>query len=115
MAFIYAGISLDVIVFIKPIDAAFSFFVHANLNCGFGTIKYLIATPVFHRWHHSLNEEAKSKNFSATFSLWDIIFGTYYMPEKIYPSNYGVSDELYPSGFFQQLMYPFRKKNDLLS
>ena len=34
-------------------DTTTAAFVHANLNWTFGPLKYVVATPVFHRWHHT--------------------------------------------------------------
>lgn len=106
------GISPEVLFFLRPFDAAYSFFVHANLNCTLGFAGYIIATPVFHRWHHSSDTEAMSKNFAPTFAIWDVLFGTYYMPHNKLPVEYGVNDEYYPAGLLQQLLYPFRKSNN---
>ena len=37
----------------RPVHHASSAFVHANLNWTLGPFKYVIAGPVFHRWHHT--------------------------------------------------------------
>jgi sterol desaturase/sphingolipid hydroxylase (fatty acid hydroxylase superfamily) len=39
----------------------------------------VIASPR-HRWHHTGEAEARDKNFAGLLPLWDILFGTYYMP-----------------------------------
>jgi sterol desaturase/sphingolipid hydroxylase (fatty acid hydroxylase superfamily) len=36
-----------------PILTFYAIFLHANVNWDFGPLRYVIATPVFHRWHHS--------------------------------------------------------------
>jgi sterol desaturase/sphingolipid hydroxylase (fatty acid hydroxylase superfamily) len=87
--------------------------VHANLNWTLGPLKYVIATPVFHRWHHGPPNEGGEKNFAPTFSFWDVMFGTFYMPEGKLPQTYGVDDARFPQGFVGQLVYPFlRGRND---
>lgn len=108
--FLHLGITPDVLIFLRPFDAAYSFFVHANLNWTLGPFKFLLATPVFHRWHHTHNQEIFSKNFSATFTIWDQIFGTFYLPAKKFPKDYGVNEAHYPDTFTAQLIYPFRKR-----
>ena len=62
-----------------------SAFVHANLNWTLGPFKYVLATPVFHRWHHTSLEQGGNTNFAGTFPLWDILFGTFRMPENRFP------------------------------
>ena len=81
-----AGISPNVLVFIGPFTTAHSAFVHANLNWTLGPFKYVLAGPVFHRWHHTAAERGGSKNFAATFPVLDLIFGTFYMPQKSFPT-----------------------------
>jgi sterol desaturase/sphingolipid hydroxylase (fatty acid hydroxylase superfamily) len=86
----------------------YAIFLHANVNWDFGPLRCVIATPVFHRWHHSKDREAWDKNFAGLLPIWDIVFGTYYMPKGRYPENFGIDDEM-PNGFFGQLWMPFSK------
>ncbi len=104
-----AGISPDVMVWISPFTTFHSAFVHANLNWTLGPLKYLIATPVFHRWHHTSLEQGGNTNFAGTFPIWDILFGTYRMPKGELPVTYGVDDPVMPHGFPEQMAYPFRQ------
>ena len=76
-----AGISPGVMLWLGPFNIFHSAFVHANLNWTLGPFKYVVATPVFHRWHHTSREEGGDTNFAGTFPLWDILFGTFRMPE----------------------------------
>jgi sterol desaturase/sphingolipid hydroxylase (fatty acid hydroxylase superfamily) len=69
----------------------------------------VLATPVFHRWHHTSLEEGGNTNFAGTFPLWDILFGTFRMPENRLPEVYGVDDQVIPNEIGGQLAYPFRQ------
>ncbi|MCX7306689.1 MAG: sterol desaturase family protein [Afipia sp.] len=104
-----AGISPNVMLWVGPFTIFHSAFVHANLNWTLGPFKYVIATPVFHRWHHTSLEEGGDTNFSGTFPVWDILFGTFRMPVGVLPENYGVDDQEFPQGITGQLAYPFRQ------
>jgi sterol desaturase/sphingolipid hydroxylase (fatty acid hydroxylase superfamily) len=104
-----AGISPEIMVWVGPFTTFHSAFVHANLNWSLGPLKYLIATPVFHRWHHTAVEHGGNTNFSGTFPLWDILFGTFRMPEGVLPEDYGVDGEPLPTAITGQLAYPFRQ------
>jgi sterol desaturase/sphingolipid hydroxylase (fatty acid hydroxylase superfamily) len=86
-----------------------SAFVHANLNWTLGPFKYVLASPVFHRWHHTALERGGSKNFAGTFPIFDLMFGTFYMPANALPDCYGVPDPAFPKGFAAQLAYPFKQ------
>jgi|SRR5579871_44546 len=105
-----AGISPTIFLVMGPLNVFLSGMVHANLNWTFGPLKYVFASPVFHRWHHTLPDEGGEKNFAGTFSLFDVIFGTFYMPEGQLPSRYGVSDSAFPASLGTQLLYPFLRR-----
>jgi sterol desaturase/sphingolipid hydroxylase (fatty acid hydroxylase superfamily) len=102
-----AGISPNIFVVLGPLTVAHSAFVHANLDWTLGPFKYVIAGPVFHRWHHTAADQGGEKNFAATFPILDVIFGTFYMPEGKLPDNYGIADRTFPTSFPGQLAHPF--------
>jgi sterol desaturase/sphingolipid hydroxylase (fatty acid hydroxylase superfamily) len=105
------GISPQVIAFVLPFDIITAAWVHSNLNWTLGPLKYVIATPVFHRWHHTHPDEGGNANFAPTFSFWDWLFGTFYMPEGKQPNTFGQDDPLLPEGYFRQLIYPLKPKD----
>jgi sterol desaturase/sphingolipid hydroxylase (fatty acid hydroxylase superfamily) len=70
---LYLGVSPKVLLFMAPFQTMTALFVHANLNWTFGPLKYVIATPVFHRWHHSAPELGGNRNFAPTFALWYLL------------------------------------------
>ena len=104
-----AGVSPNIMIWVGPFTTFHSAFVHANLNWTLGPLKYVIATPVFHRWHHTSVDEGGETNFAGTFPLWDILFGTFRMPEGELPANYGTDDPEFPGQIAGQLAYPFQK------
>ncbi len=53
IALLLASISPNVMLWVGPFTTAHSAFVHANLNWTLGPFKYVLAGPVFHRWHHN--------------------------------------------------------------
>jgi sterol desaturase/sphingolipid hydroxylase (fatty acid hydroxylase superfamily) len=81
--------------------------VHANLNWTWGPLRYVIASPVFHRWHHVKDASVHDKNFAPTFPVWDLMFGTFHMPRGIKPQDYGVEGA--PVHFLPSLVWPFRE------
>lgn len=89
-----------------PVLTFYAIFLHANVNWDFGPLRAVIATPVFHRWHHSRDREAWDKNFAGLLPIWDIIFGTYYMPRGRWPENFGINEPM-PAGYLGQLWEPF--------
>lgn len=104
---IFLGVSPATILFIAPLEAAMAYFVHSNLNVTLGPLKYIIATPVFHRWHHTRQRSDQACNFGANLSIWDLAFGTFHSPEGHLPSDFGVECETIPDNFTSHLIYPF--------
>jgi sterol desaturase/sphingolipid hydroxylase (fatty acid hydroxylase superfamily) len=91
----------------------YNLFIHANLRWTFGPLRYVLVSPVFHRWHHSDTREAADKNFAAMFSCIDLLFGTFYMPKDLVPETLGLSAQekpFYPRTFAEQLRHPFRRR-----
>ena len=103
-----AGISPNIMLWVGPFTTFHSAFVHANLNWTLGPLRYVIATPVFHRWHHTPLEQGGNTNFAGTFPIWDILFGTFRMPEGRLPDNYGRDEATMPTEIVGQLAFPFR-------
>ena len=102
------GIPPEVIAWLMPFTVGLSALVHANLDWDFGWGRYLLVGPVYHRWHHTNADRGGSSNFAATFPLFDLVFGTFYMPAGQRPDRYGVDDPRFPPGFLGQLRHPFR-------
>ena len=99
------GFSPVVFVIMGPINLVLGAMLHANLDWTFGPLRYVIASPVYHRWHHVKDPKVHNRNFAPTFPIFDLMFGTYYMPKGELPSDYGVEGA--PTSFIAQLAYPF--------
>ena len=104
-----AGISPNIMLWVGPFTTFHSAFVHANLNWTLGPFRYVIATPMFHRWHHTPIDDGGNTNFAGTFPIWDVLFGTFRMPEGRLPDNYGRDEVTMPTEIVGQLAFPFRK------
>jgi sterol desaturase/sphingolipid hydroxylase (fatty acid hydroxylase superfamily) len=86
----------------------FAISLHSNVPWTFGRLRYVIASPTFHRWHHTTEREGIDKNFAGLLPVWDLAFGTFYMPEGRQPMKFGVLGEKVPEGFLRQLLHPLR-------
>lgn len=82
------------------------FLIHANVRWRLGPLEWVIATPAFHHWHHTL-AEPRDRNFASMLPCMDWIFGTYHLPRKQWPSAYGIETQL-PASLGGQLVYPLR-------
>ena len=82
-------------------------FAHVNVRWRLRPLWKVIMTPEFHHWHHSNTPESIHANYSVGLPIWDIIFGTYYMPEDRRPEVYG-HDEDMPETVSGQWLWPFK-------
>jgi sterol desaturase/sphingolipid hydroxylase (fatty acid hydroxylase superfamily) len=102
------GFRAPILVAVAPVLGFYAILIHANLTWDFGPLRYVIASPAFHRWHHTSERAGVDKNFSGLFPLWDLLFGTFYLPRGEQPATFGVADPV-PEGVLGQLAYPFRR------
>ncbi len=89
-----------------------SLFIHSNIRCNFGPLKWVIASPEFHHWHHANEPEATDKNFTAQLPFIDMMFRTLYMPKAKAPTIFGLSETV-PGNYLEQLAFPFRGERTL--
>jgi sterol desaturase/sphingolipid hydroxylase (fatty acid hydroxylase superfamily) len=61
-------------------------------------------SPWYHQWHHAIDDDAQNKNFSP-YPVWDLLFGTAFMPPHRMPSGFGVTEQI-PMTYLGQVMYP---------
>lgn len=88
------------------VATTWGFFIHANVRWRLGPLEWLVATPAFHHWHHTL-DDPRDRNYASMLPWMDRIFGTHYLPPDQWPRAYGIEDAL-PATMAGQLMYPLR-------
>ena len=86
-------------------------YIHANVNHRWPIVRWIFATPEFHHWHHTSDEEGIDKNFAVFLSFIDVIFGTAHMP-SYWPKRYGTTKFQPPETYLGQLAYPFEKHEE---
>lgn len=102
------GFSPMLLASLMPGVATYSLLLHANTSWGYGPLGYFLASPAFHRWHHSSETQALDKNYAQLFSFYDYLFGSAYFPRGINSSSYGLCNESLPVGIWSHFSYPFR-------
>lgn len=86
-------------------------YIHANVNHRWPYLRWFMATPEFHHWHHTSDEEGIDKNFAVFLSFIDVIFRTAHMP-AYWPKRYGTTKFQPPETYLGQLAYPFQKHEE---
>jgi sterol desaturase/sphingolipid hydroxylase (fatty acid hydroxylase superfamily) len=109
VAVLLLGFSPAALVALAPFNTVYSAMVHANLNWTFGPLRYVLASPVFHRWHHTTQEAGLNKNFASTFPILDLLCGTFHMPPGELPEQFGNGEPDFPQHFWGQFLHPFRE------
>lgn len=105
---IAVGFSPMAFVVLAPFTASYAVILHANVNWSFGSLRYVLASPTFHRWHHTSAKEGQDKNFAGFLPIWDVIFGTFYLPKSRCAEVFGIKETM-PKGFVRQFSYPFNR------
>ncbi len=95
-------------ILVGLIGVVWGFFIHANVRWRFGPLEWLISTPAFHHWHHTLNGPI-NRNYASTLPWLDRIFGTHFLPRNEWPAAYGIEAKL-PDSLVGQLAYPLREE-----
>jgi sterol desaturase/sphingolipid hydroxylase (fatty acid hydroxylase superfamily) len=79
-----------------------SHLIHANVRINFGPLRWILASPLHHHWHHAHGD--RQVNFAAHLTYLDWLFGTLHLPKDM-PERLGIDDPV-PPDFLRQLAYP---------
>jgi sterol desaturase/sphingolipid hydroxylase (fatty acid hydroxylase superfamily) len=81
---------------------------HLNVRFPMGRMITFVNSPQWHRIHHSASPEHRDKNFASLLPLWDILFGTAWIPK---PDEYPVTgfDPPVSVGVIDSVIWPFRR------
>jgi sterol desaturase/sphingolipid hydroxylase (fatty acid hydroxylase superfamily) len=115
LAVLLSGVDARVFVSLGPFLIVHTLLLHANVRWDFGPLRYVLASPAFHRWHHASDRSASHKNFAEIFPFIDIAFGTFHLPRDVRPASFGVPDDDIEDRLGAQLTFPFRRLARMLA
>lgn len=85
---------------------------HCGAGLYAGWLNYVFVTPEIHRWHHAAEVPEGHKysvNYGVGFSLWDRVFGTFYLPDEdgvpAQPPKLGHPDGVRDEGNYFKLFF----------
>jgi sterol desaturase/sphingolipid hydroxylase (fatty acid hydroxylase superfamily) len=91
---------------VATVIGAWPFFIHFNVRLELGWLTPVLAGPQYHRIHHSLRPEHVNHNYAAFLPIWDILFGTAWLPRRgEFPPTGVARGE--PPGLLNALAGPF--------
>jgi sterol desaturase/sphingolipid hydroxylase (fatty acid hydroxylase superfamily) len=83
------GYNQQVIALFGMIMALHGIISHFNVDMRMGWANYLFVGPELHRYHHSARPD-EAKNYGATLSVFDQLFGTFVYRPGVPPRDLGV-------------------------
>lgn len=83
------------------------FFQHCNIELRYGVLNYIVGSAETHRWHHSRIPRESNANYGNTVILWDLVFGTWFLPRDRKVLELGLQDSGYPKSFWALMRAPF--------
>src|SRR5712672_2067555 len=78
------GVPPVVFATVESFSTLYQFWIHTELCGKLGIFEWVFNTPSQHRVHHAVNPRYLDKNYAATLSIWDRMFGTF-EPEREEP------------------------------
>jgi ornithine lipid hydroxylase len=85
------------------------FFQHCNVRLRYGPLNYVVGSAETHRWHHSRVPRESNANYGNTVIIWDVLFGTWYLPKEREVDHLGLQDPAYPKSFLRLMVAPFTR------
>ena len=102
------GAAPEVLLIKGMISGIWGMYIHSNLDVRTGRLQLLINGPEAHRWHHSTDLRPPGMNFSTKLAVWDVLFGTLWLPRDSKPEGYGLTYVAFPKGYLRQHLFAFR-------
>jgi ornithine lipid hydroxylase len=105
--FILMGISTEVLTLHFIFYAVDGFFQHCNIDLEMGPLNYVVSGPQLHHWHHSRVDRERDTNFGNHIIVYDLLFGTWFLPKGREVADVGLREKGYPNDFIRQQAAPF--------
>ena len=103
---VLSGFSLVDLLIVGVLQNLWDMTIHANLRWRLKFLDGIWVTSEFHHWHHSVDKDARDKNYSGALPIFDWLFRTYHLPSDKKPGPYGIDSHM-PETYVGQLIQPF--------
>ncbi|GGB04845.1 hypothetical protein GCM10011491_36200 [Brucella endophytica] len=105
----FLGAPLEMFLWLGAVTAFIGILTHCNVEMKTGLFDFVFSTPRLHRWHHSKELREGNTNYGENIVLFDLLFGTYYNPDRASSTDIGIKGQI-ARGFMAQLAQPFTKE-----
>ena len=109
LPFLLMGVDGKVLALYYLAYATNGFFQHCNIRLRYGVLNYIVGSAETHRWHHSRLPRESNANYGNTVIVWDLLFGTWYLPKAREVNDLGLQDPAYPKSFVSLMRAPFNR------
>ena len=109
LPFLLMGVDATVLALYYLAYASNGFFQHCNIRLRYGFLNYIVGSAETHRWHHSREPREANANYGNTVIVWDLLFGTWFLPSDRDVDALGLKDSAYPKSFLGLMRAPFRQ------
>lgn len=107
LPFVIVGVEPEVLAGYFVFYAVNGFFQHSNCRVRLGLLNWIVSGPELHRWHHSRRIVESNNNYGNNLIVWDVIFGTRFLPENDEVGELGLINRAYPQAFLSQMTTVF--------
>jgi ornithine lipid hydroxylase len=109
LPFLLMGVRPEVLSLYYVTYATNGFLQHSNIDLRYGFLNYIVGSAETHRWHHSREPRESNNNYGSTLVVWDLAFGTWFLPKGRSVERLGLREASYPRSFFGLLRAPFQR------
>jgi sterol desaturase/sphingolipid hydroxylase (fatty acid hydroxylase superfamily) len=109
LPFLLMGVAPTVLALYYVAYATNGFFQHCNIELRYGVLNYIVGSAETHRWHHSRIPRESNANYGNTLIVWDLVFGTWFLPLDRAVHQLGLQDPGYPKSFWALMRAPFSR------
>jgi len=88
----FIGYQPEAVLIFLVVNAFHGIGSHFNVDMRIGWANYIFVGPEVHRHHHSI-KISEAKNYGATLTVWDQIFGTFVYRPTISPAELGTDQK----------------------
>ena len=88
----FMGYRPEAVLIFLVVNAFHGIISHFNVDIRMGWANYLFVGPELHRFHHSA-DVTEAKNYGATLSVWDQLFGTFVYRSGGMPAELGTAPD----------------------
>ena len=107
LPFLLLGVRPEVLSLYYLAYSTNGFFQHSNIAMRYGVLNYVVSSAEAHRWHHSREPREANSNYGSTTIVWDLLFGTFWLPKARQVESLGLHDRRFPRSFWGQMRAPF--------